>query len=236
MIPDIAIGAIAAAIIGALISLVGLIVAKESKVSEFRQAWIDALRGELALFMSNANAVLDTRELTFSSANKRFDTLQPYTTKLNESYYLVALRLNAEEESAKKLRACMVSILKSLGGTEDLDMAEFEKARVAFINASNFLLKEEWKRVKSGEMVYRGTRWIAAIALFVLLALGAVAVLTRDHEPGRRGTVAATPKARPIVIDRNTAPTAPKDTHQTITPSQQKGASSAQPSQRAPAK
>ena len=42
-IPDQAIGAIAAALIAGLISLLGLIISKEQKVSDFRQAWIDAL-------------------------------------------------------------------------------------------------------------------------------------------------------------------------------------------------
>jgi hypothetical protein len=35
-------GTLVAAAIAAFISLVGLIITKESKVSEFRQAWIDA--------------------------------------------------------------------------------------------------------------------------------------------------------------------------------------------------
>ena len=56
-IPDVAIGAIAAALIAGLISLLGLIISKEQKTSEFRQAWIDGLRSELSLVIAHANAL-----------------------------------------------------------------------------------------------------------------------------------------------------------------------------------
>lgn len=46
-IPPVAIGAIGAALIAATVSLLGLIISKEQKTSEFRQAWIDALRSDL---------------------------------------------------------------------------------------------------------------------------------------------------------------------------------------------
>jgi len=48
-----AIGPIIAAIIGAVVTLASLIISKESKLSEFRQAWIDSLRQEIADFLSN---------------------------------------------------------------------------------------------------------------------------------------------------------------------------------------
>lgn len=169
MIPDIAIGALGAAIIGALISFVGLIVAKESKVSEFRQAWIDALRGELSTFLSNVNAVVDAQHLTFKTSNERFETLQPYFSKLNESYYLVALRLNSNEEPAKKLKACMIDISGMAKG-EAINLSTFDAARVEFINSSNRLLKNEWSRVKQGEPVFQATKWVAAGAVFLLIA------------------------------------------------------------------
>jgi hypothetical protein len=47
-LPAVAVGAIGTSIIAAMVSLVGLTVSKEQKVSELRQAWIDALRDDLA--------------------------------------------------------------------------------------------------------------------------------------------------------------------------------------------
>jgi hypothetical protein len=42
------------ALISGVFSLVGLIIAKETKLSDFRQAWIDALREDISLFVSHA--------------------------------------------------------------------------------------------------------------------------------------------------------------------------------------
>jgi len=47
-LPAVAVGAIGTSIIAAMVSLVGLTVSKEQKVSELRQPWIDALRDDLA--------------------------------------------------------------------------------------------------------------------------------------------------------------------------------------------
>lgn len=47
-LPDQAVGATIAAIVAALVALLGLIISKEQKVSEFRQQWIDALRADIA--------------------------------------------------------------------------------------------------------------------------------------------------------------------------------------------
>lgn len=44
---DLSVGAVGAAMIAAFVSFLGLIIGKEQKTSEFRQAWIDALRSEL---------------------------------------------------------------------------------------------------------------------------------------------------------------------------------------------
>ena len=46
-----------AAFFAGVVSMVGLIIAKEQRVSDFRQAWIDALRGEIALLIGTINAI-----------------------------------------------------------------------------------------------------------------------------------------------------------------------------------
>ena len=175
MVPDIAIGAIAAALIGAIISLVGLIVAKEGKVSEFRQAWIDSLRTELSTFLASVNAVADARGLTFKDSRDRYETLQPSYDKLNETYYLIALRLNSKENESGKLKDCMVEISQSIMDPDNFDFVKFEEDRVKFINISNSLLKSEWNRVKHGEPVYRSARILATLATLALV-VAAIAV------------------------------------------------------------
>lgn len=202
MIPDIAIGAIGAALIGAMISLVGLIVAKEAKVSEFRQSWIDALRTELSAFMTNVNAVADARSLGFKDDTERFEKLQPFYSKLNEAYYLVALRLNSNEDHSFKLKACMVQISSMVVKPASFDQKTFDEARVAFINTSNQLLKAEWKRVKEGEKAYRYTRWAALGAVIALMALAGLAIVNK--RPATVPVVVAKP-AKVIPVEKKPA-------------------------------
>lgn len=182
MLPDIAIGAIGAALIGALISLVGLIISKETKVSEFRQAWIDALRTELSDYLVSVNAVIDAKCLLFKTANERFDTLQTYFSNLNQAYYLIALRLNSDEILAKRLQACMLEISKLAKDKGNANEAEFEAARVNFIVVANQLLKDEWRRVKVGEPVYRVTRYFSGLIVLLLIFLSVLIVTMQKVE------------------------------------------------------
>lgn len=48
------IGTIVVALISGVFSMVGLIISKEQKLSDFRQAWIDALRDDISAFVSHA--------------------------------------------------------------------------------------------------------------------------------------------------------------------------------------
>ena len=48
---------ITAAILAAIASLLGLIISKESKVSEFRQKWIDELRKDVAWVLGEATLI-----------------------------------------------------------------------------------------------------------------------------------------------------------------------------------
>jgi hypothetical protein len=65
-IPLAPIATVVAALITAIISFVNLTLSKEQKTSEFRQAWIDGLRGDLAIFFSSARALCRTMEETRS--------------------------------------------------------------------------------------------------------------------------------------------------------------------------
>jgi hypothetical protein len=179
MLPEIAIGAIVAAIIGAMISLAGLIVAKESKVSEFRQAWIDSLRSELSSFASNLNALSDANVIEFEDEKDRFETLKDHTSALNEAYYSVALRLNVDEAASVSVRSTMVSLAGAVHNPTSFVKKEFDADQVEFIRVSNALLKDEWKRVKAGEKVYRYTRWIA-VAIITFLSIVMIVLLSAN--------------------------------------------------------
>lgn len=179
MLPEIAIGAIVAAIIGAMISLVSLVISKESKVSEFRQAWIDSLRSELSAFASNLNALCDANMIDFGSPAERFEKMKEHTTKLNESLFSVALRLNVAEETSEKVKMSMVKLAQSVKNPDCFEKHQFDIDQVNFIENANALLKQEWKRVKAGEPVYKWTRRISAFTI-AALSVGIIIAFTSN--------------------------------------------------------
>jgi hypothetical protein len=79
VVPDAAIGAIAAALIAGLLTFLGLIVAKENKTSEFRQAWIDSLRLDFAKLISNARAIRGAVAVGFPEKSDLFDAADSRT-------------------------------------------------------------------------------------------------------------------------------------------------------------
>ena len=62
----VAAGTIAAALISGTIAFLNLIISKEQAVSEFRQRWIDALREEIADFLSAANSISVHSQVAFA--------------------------------------------------------------------------------------------------------------------------------------------------------------------------
>jgi hypothetical protein len=159
-------GTIIAAIIAAFISLLGLIISKENKVSEFRQAWIDALRAEIAAVITHGHAVHGAYLAEFENKSALWQNAQADFVDLNEAWAKIRLRLNPKEQSS-------VAILRALDEYEGLfqsrgtpDFTKLELTDHKLLETTNIVLKEEWRRVKRGEFVYRGATIIAG--LFVI--------------------------------------------------------------------
>lgn len=118
--------------------------------------------------------MFDANSVKFADEKERFNCLKAQTAALNESYYKVAFRLNLSEDSSKKLQHAMVTLM---GDPKESDRDEFGVHQGEFITAANELLKNEWTRVKKGEIIYKRTVRIAAITI-LLLIIGMVAMIT----------------------------------------------------------
>jgi hypothetical protein len=170
-----------AAVIAGAVSLVALTLGKEQKVSEFRQAWIDALRLDLATFLSSARAFaramqarsvhgtdsLDPAKVLFS-----FDKAGEIRLAAAEAFYRIKLRLNPDEASHQDLLRLMKQAITDQnsdlqqGGASNRDVIAAID-RVA--DAASPILKAEWERVKNGERPYRTTRKAAIVVLAAAL-------------------------------------------------------------------
>ncbi|UFS77622.1 hypothetical protein LPB73_09685 [Tardiphaga sp. 37S4] len=166
-IPEAAIGAMVAALIAATVSLLGLIISKEQKTSEFRQAWIDALRSDLTAFLTQINTICDATKVKYSDHAEKVETLRPLYVLLNTSTFNILLRINPQEAHCKKLLTAMECFNALTSDESKLTAENIRSVEADFLLAAQALLKSEWRRVKSGEWTFRIAK---LLALFVILA------------------------------------------------------------------
>jgi len=146
-----------AAVISAFVAVVGLVITKEHKISEFRQQWIDSLRVDVSSLIGaiNANQIEHEERATYRSIQ----------LKLTELRYRIELRFKPGDETAVPLLLA-ISELVGYGGT----LNNPTTANHLYMLTSEVkeqtqeILKHEWERVKAGEESYRRTLHISKIA------------------------------------------------------------------------
>lgn len=169
MSSDLSVGAVGAAIIAAIVSLIGLIIGKEQKTSEFRQAWIDALRAELIKYMTTLNAIADATDIKYPDQPAKLAALTPHYSKLNEATFGVMLRLNDKEPKSRAVLAAMNDFHALAQDEQTLIPENIRPVEAALLTASKDLLKYEWKRVKRGEWTYRVSKWVSFLIVIGLV-------------------------------------------------------------------
>ena len=158
----IAIGAIIAALIAGFFSFLNLVSSKENKVSEFRQAWIDGIRSEIACYAAAVIALGRFRaardkfkedswyEATESAYKDAIESLTKIQLRLNPKH----AQENPDSHEAKLTRA----IKDARDAFNKMDFEAASNATTAIRGAAGPLLKDEWERVKNGEPGYQDTR------------------------------------------------------------------------------
>lgn len=190
---DISIGAVGAALIAGLVSVLGLILGKEQKTSEFRQAWIDAIRAEMVSYVTNLNSVVDKIEAGFESPDDRIKSLAGHYADLNKANFNIKMRLNWDEGPSKKILDIMERFEKIASEYENFNADEIKPLEEEFVAASRDFLKSEWVRVKRGENSFIAAKRVAivstmlmvaaAIALFIISVFGTNEVDKKNQAP-----------------------------------------------------
>jgi hypothetical protein len=155
---------VAGAMIGASIALIGMIVAKEGKVSELRQQWIDGLRNDVAKIVSLA------LHISLSQAANTDDIREA-----NERLALVQLRLNTKEHESSNLITAL-NVLRSNIETKNPLLQPFAEDAV---QKAQIILKKEWRRVKRGEWRYVTILSVALVSLIVSASIVLVPILKK---------------------------------------------------------
>ncbi len=175
-------GGVIAALIAGAFSYFNLVSGKESKVSEFRQEWINALRQEVSVYVSRTltHSRLGSYISSFpdTSDSSRVDLVREHSRLHEEaltSYHSIHLRINSTETDllAKKLNDDLLNALDTaarihIGGLPE----ELEKSLQKLVKSTEPLLKHEWGRVKSGEPAYRSAKYVAVVVMCIALVLG----------------------------------------------------------------
>lgn len=169
-------GAMFAALVAGFFAFMNLIASKENKVSEFRQDWINSLRDSISCYISSLTYLSTLyKHHSEQTGNKKdkFEIardVEEIYSKVNVSYNDIIFRINDEEkdENEKIINDAFLTALHKT--REHYNNNEFSEARAAcdpLREASKPLLKYEWKRVKSGELNYRISKYFSIFALTV---------------------------------------------------------------------
>lgn len=167
-----AIGAVAAALVAGAITFLVAVFTKESKISEFRQAWINDLRLDTSRFIGiwyYITSDLDLVENTSDFSNREFwRDLRDEVIELETLQSRIELRLNPTEH------AVVIDQVRMLASAEAVTGLSFEQRKREideFSRQIQRVLKEEWALVKVGEETYRKVRAVSRVVTWLLVAL-----------------------------------------------------------------
>lgn len=165
-----AIGAILAATIAGGVTFLMAVISKDQKTSEFRQAWIDGLRGEIAEFISlfvvitDVIRVMKRQNKTQQEIIEHLIGMDEHFCKFEQADTKIKLRINPIEH--KKLLDSLTPPRDYVWSEQIMDAKASDILVNNVIRESQIVLKNEWTRVKQGEPVFVATK---AISLFIIL-------------------------------------------------------------------
>lgn len=172
------IGAISAAIIAGGISFLVTVLSKDQKTSEFRQAWIDSLRNDIAELISLYLVITDIVR-GMRREGKSSEVIGEYLVQKDEHFCKleiaearIKLRLNPKEHN--KLFAALLTLRQSTKTGNYMDSSVVDDLVAKLIAESQDVLKKEWKRVKRGEPVFVATKVVSILIIFIAITLWAV--------------------------------------------------------------
>jgi hypothetical protein len=175
VLPAAAIGSIAAALIAGTVSLLGLVIAKEQKTSEFRQQWAADFRAEVAELIARVSAIADVYQLQGQDQRKwDFNPLREHFVALNQAMTKIRLRLDPAKSGSQPILAVLLSY-ESQFQEEAPDEKLLAGLEAELIAAAHEVLNEQWRRFRKGEPVYVAAKYVAA-GTVVAAALAAVLV------------------------------------------------------------
>lgn len=169
---DAGVASVIAAAVAAVAATLGLIINKENKTSEFRQAWIIELRSALTKYgatLFKINKIV-TNGSPLSSSD---DLLKEANLLLSE----INLRINYNKKSKEEEK--LFTKMSELKDSAYYGCNDYHEKQSEYTAASFSVLKKEWKRVKKGEIKYRICTIICI--LITLTSISSLAIYVFCH-------------------------------------------------------
>lgn len=179
---------ILAALISFIVAVSSAVIAKEQKVSEFRQAWINDFRNDMAIIITSSYSCSFYTQETISFKGSPMDE-DHFVDQFNESFSrlehhitLINLRLNPVKdiefvtkanEVLNQIDNCHIYYKNKDNVVDSSPINSVKKLQAM----SHSILKNEWERVKRGELLYRfvittGKIFaIASLTAFILILI-----------------------------------------------------------------
>lgn len=173
-----ALATLVAAFLVFLYSFVNMLVSKDQKTTEFRQAWIDSLREEVAILVAKFGYLTTQAERLrtdhdHSGGKKEYlEKYGPDISEMASCFHKIQLRIkfNAKDKNELALSSKLIEI-EAYAQYEDMNSEETAKKSDELIGIAQKLLKKEWERVKRGERSFYLSKiiFVGAIMLSVLI-------------------------------------------------------------------
>lgn len=142
--------------------MAGLLITNQSKVSEFRQKWIDALRNDVASLVA---CTLEIHQAVNSNQIK-IDSLM---LDIQKATARIVLRLNMKEKDSQAIIVAMNNLREVIHAKVLSDFKQVNSKVNELEKATGIVLKKEWRRVKSGEFIYRWTFRTVVAGVLILV-------------------------------------------------------------------
>lgn len=150
-------------LIAGAVSFLGLVISKEQKVSDFRQAWINTVRTDLAEMLAQLSAV------EYQKAGNTSAGVGDPKTKILLLSHRIQLHLNPDDSEGVISVLSEIQYLLSSNGINRSISTQLSELRDELNTNSHTLLKVEWERVKKGERWFRYSKWGLIILPVVFL-------------------------------------------------------------------
>lgn len=173
-----AIGAILAALLTGIFSLVRLVLSKEQKISEARLAWTKSLRTDLSVILAKVETLTRLAEDKLKELKQQKftdDQLADFRKKhtsiytgMEEAGILIALRLNPQEN--KTLLGLLDRLLREFRGDCE-NISNIYNIHQQAVAESHKVLKTAWRRIKRGEPVFVMTEVLLVVGVLTVVGL-----------------------------------------------------------------